>query len=490
MQDGFIDLEKAYAVNMHENVAELVPDVFFGHLLEMTPLHITQITQQRQKRDEKQINKSDSFQQKFIDPRTKVEIPTHLCNYKEVDAAEKNVFLRRQVEVSKLQMQEHSACLGAMLQLSTKQNDSTPQQRLDRQIYDSTENQRTQEKNLFLEKLREIYFKNNFYRFHWVSAAIDHFVRQIWKRRLIELHRNQKNCKYRLQTAFSIQKRTAEVKSKLIFRKTMGNVPESIDLNVEYIRQSSHNLLHEYNQRKNFGMPNTKLKDFLKTHDIDVVIPMSILRLLLIESSTESIFCVQIKDLSSNTSLDPKKQIVIDKPLPPLYLSGRDRCRKAAKYLVRSCFCKNSRNSFNIGENVEKKSPDEVEFKEFSGENVETNYNICHFDTFMERTSKKCLEEPNFSANKTYSVFEVSGPEDENDETTSKTLKVLIPAKQDAYIRCDDGETKFLNFSPKIEYQAEYGAEAMTKDELIREWCQIAFGLDSAVTKRGKSSCF
>uniref|UniRef100_A0A1B0D4J7 Uncharacterized protein n=1 Tax=Phlebotomus papatasi TaxID=29031 RepID=A0A1B0D4J7_PHLPP len=59
-----------------------------------------------------------------------------------------------------------------------------------------------------------------------------------------------------------------------------------------------------------------------------------------------------------------------------------------------------------------------------------------------------------------------------------EVCRILVKFHQDGVVLGDDGE-EAINFSLKIEYQTEFGAEEMTIEELIREWCQQTFNPNS-----------
>lgn len=471
---------------MHANESTNVPDVFYSHLLEMAPTHLTNIIQQSRSKDQAQKSASSVSVKKFVDPRTNVEIPTHLCDYKDVDPALKNKFLKNWICVSRLQQHEHAACLKAIPRLLDDQNRLSVDELLNRQLFESTACERIEEKHIFLEKLRTIYFTNNAYRYHLVPPAVDQFIKQIWKKRLIGIQRKLLGCKYRLHTALAIQTQPACIRVELVDQKHFGYVPEITNVDTNFIRQPLHCLIREYDHQRhsNFRrLQESALDQLSKTHEVDFVLPISILRLLLITPNNEWGFRMSVRE----SALSAKKQTVLEKPLPPSYLSGNERYRIASKYMVRSTFRQNTLHVLNRSDNIESKTSVETNVIECSSSGQsQVEYKAFDFDTYIEKFREKTPPKSFSTENKSYSIVEIHGC-GEDDESGPVRFKLLIPFKQDAYKRNVDGNIQFVNLSPKIEYQAEYGAEMMTKNELIREWADQYFRFNSVVTERGET---
>lgn len=470
------DMEDVYAVNMTEYKNRNPTDVFFCNLMECEPLHLKNVQTKNTNEDSEAVKTAPK---QFIDPRTGVEIPSHECNYKIKDLSARNIFLRKHIHDSKLRKHEHSACLNVLRYLEKPAAEVSLAEKKDRILFESTAAHRLEEKNLFLEKLKENF--DRFNRFHEVPPAINHFVMENWKRRLITMYRQLANIKYRIRTAISQQPPECTVKTEMIHRENFGNVPIITRENVEYFRQSSSNLTNAYHLRKNkIVVPAFKemVEKLVQEHGIDFVIPISVVKLLVSSKRGWSI-CMNVKDSAQSTVFNPRKEILFEKPLPKSYLSGNERHNNGAKYLIHSCLNRNPLHVFNHTEQIEKSTAiitEDMECDSKATDDIE--YKISTSEEFMKNHSKI---ETSY-ANKTFSIFNVNGYDNTEDE--SETFKILVPTKQAAYQKNDNGKIQFLNYSPKIEFQCEYGAEVMRKDELICEWCDLYFRPDT-ITERG-----
>lgn len=451
-------------------------DFFFCNLMNIDPLHW---------RPEHQNDSSEVEQfapRQFLDPRTGVEIPSHVCSYENVDLKTRNIFLTKYIQVSKLQRHEHSACLNALARLSVPETELSEEEKNDRLLFNSKAILRTEEKKAFLAELREHYFAELHKRFHSVPPSIEYFATQNWKKQLIMMHRQFMKAKFSLKTAILLQPSECVVSTNTVHQERLGCVPQMAGDNLEYVRQSFSNLMNTYNARKptrQLPAIKEKVKNLVQQHAVDFIIPMSVLKCIL-SSKTGWTFRMTVKESALSTVFYPKKAIVCEKPLPLPYLSGNDRYKKGAKYLLYSCFHANTSRVYDYNEKTERKiSPEAVE-GDYNAD-VTIEYKVANFDEFLRNHARV----DHSYGNMTFTIFDVKGHNDSDDTTDS--FNILVPTKQATYTKDCNDEIKFINLSPKIEFQAEYGAEMMTKDELISEWCELYFRPNTN-TKRGKQS--
>lgn len=457
-------------------------DAFFCNLLEIDPLLLEQKHEETSIQNEIEENQS----RQFPDPRTGVEIPSYECNYKNVDFEKRNFFLTHYIQASNLQKCEHVACLNALRRSKTTSNLSTDEQK-NQMIYESCATNRFEENTLFLEKLRQFYFEKLSKRFHDVPPSINYFVTQCWKKRLIAMHRRLANFKYRMRTAISLQSTQCTVKTNTLHQEHLGNVPEMRDNAIEYMRQSSSNLMNIYNRRKIsrlLPMIKNKMKELVQEHGVDFILPISILKAIVSGKKGWS-SCMSVKESAQSDTFNQKNEIIFEKPLPPIYLSGNERYKKGAKYVLQSCFNQNSLSVFNHNSQTEIKTnvDSQIQTRQIDDQINEPilntlEYKISKNDEFIVNHSKSECSYENMS----FSIIDVIGSE--NSDDGDETFRLLISAKQSAYKKDENGEIAFVNYSPKIEFQAEYGAETMRKDELIHEWCDLYFGPHTS-TERG-----
>lgn len=457
-------------------------DVFFCNLLDTDPYHLQHTHESTHSQD---VPADELVQSKFIDPRTGIEIPTHQCNHKDANFEKQNIFLKKYIQASSLSRAQHTACLNVMRGFKLRPESATDEQN-DKILYESSASNRLQEKQLFLDKLRENYFAQLSYRFHHVPPSINYFILQKWKKQLIEMHRRLANARYCMRTAISLQPSETTVNIKHFHQERLGCVPKMSGECIEYLKQSFPKLMNAYEQQKVKRISiavKEKVNELIEEHDVGFVIPISILKLIFNSSSKNDwLFCVTVRESAKSTPFHPQKEIIFEKPLPPTYLSGNERHRKGAKYLLYSCLNRNPSNFFNCKDQTESETgidtnmqAHEIESK-ISDENIE--YKIFNNDEFIKQYPKhECSFE-----NQTFTILEMGCDDAGNGD---ETFKILIPTKQAAYKKNkENGEVQFVNYSPKIEFQAEFGAETMTKDELLREWCDLYFRPKTS-TERG-----
>lgn len=452
--------------------------------MEIDPLHYTHIQQESKEPNEAECQTSAVKQ--FIDPRTGVEIPSHECNHQTVNLESRNIFMKNFIQTSKLQKHEHSACLSALHHLKKNPTALSMDEKANLLLYESTSALRLEEKCEFLNKLREHFLAKLSNRFHDIPPSIEHFVVQNWKRRLIEMHRRMTNVKYQIRTAMSLQSAECTVECDLIEQEHLGIVPKMNIESTGYLRQSCQNLNEAYNVRKNTCLKpliEEQLTELCDQHAIDFIAPISIIKCIL--GSRKGWCCLMsIQESEQSTMFNPKKKIVFNKPLPPTSLSGNERYKKGAKYLIRSCFNRNSSHVFSHSDCSEQKISDDTESNEcYAVPNLDIEYKIEKFDEFTKQHQKVAASKENMSFN----IFNLTGRN--NIDEYNETLRLLVPTKLDAYKTNDNGEVQLVNYSAKIEFQSEYGAEKMTKDELIREWCELYFR-PKTITERSELADF
>lgn len=461
-------------------------DVFFNHLHEIDPVHYNYLNQnQLQKESTTSTDTKANLPSKpLADPRTGVEIENYFCRYDYVDRTKYNIFLKNRIHVSHLNRIEHLACLQAIRSLSKSQDQLTTTEQSDRLTLESTEKHRTDEKELFLQKIQEHFIAKKSNRCHFVPAAVEYFISQIWKKKLIMLFREYDDNNYKLSTALTLTSHVADIQLKLIHQEHLGKVPGLERGIVCFVQESSVNLIKSYEQRKkSASLIKNKIEQIIDDHRIDYVIPISTLAVILCDD-TDWQFRINIED--GGSIFNPKNKITFEKPLPPTYLSGDTRYRKGAKYMLRSQLYKNLSKVFDHSKGKEISIDEKVEINGMQKEDCdkERNYKLYDFDQFMKNYHEKVpvTNETSYE-NATFAVFEISGCDDDE---INDTFRILVPSKQDAFGRNKNGEIEFMRFAPKIERQPEYGCEVMSKNELMYEWCQVAFR-PNTVIERGKS---
>lgn len=458
---------------MPEYHANNPTDIFFCNLLEIDPYHLQNMHEKVTSSNETERMSDELEPRKFLDPRTGIEIPSHECNHRNVNLEKRNIFLNNFIQASSMPKSQHIAGLNVMHGIASQQTTD------DQMLYDSSAPNRFEEKQLFLDKLREHYFAKLSQRFHTVPPSIDYFIIQKWKKQLIEMHRRLAGVRYCMRTGISLQPSPCAVKIEYLHQEHLGNVPKMSGKSIEYLRQSYSKLMNAYTQQKTtqlLATVRTKMNELIDEHGIDFVIPISTLKLILnISDKSDWLFCMTVRESGKSTPFHPKKEIIFEKPLPPMRLSGNERHHKGAKYLIYSCLNETS------AENCTENRAETLELQSRTGDPdvASIEYKICSNDEFIRQYPKQeCSYE-----NRSFTIIEISRCDDsENDE---EMFKILIPHKHAASTKNDEtGDIQFVNFSTKIEFQAEYGAEVMTKAELLEEWCNLFFRPETC-TERG-----
>lgn len=434
-------------------------DSFFTHVLEVDPLNL--LFDQRGMKNESSSDKIIPYP----DPRTNSEIPNQECSYQDCDISVQNIFMKNPLSRSMLTAEEHVACIEALQTINNGTGKLTPKQETCwEKLAECTE-----EKRQFLEELRTHFLEKLSHRAHEVPPQIEHFVVNVWKRKIVELHRTVGKAHIQLKTALILQCVDVDVHAKLIYGERHGQIRKTHD--VEYIRQSSAILQQTYKEQRNPTFSRyvkCKVAQLRQLYDVHFQVPLSIVRLLLCD---ESDWCVPITVHVSKTNaiFESDRVIIFEKRLPPCYRSGNARYRTGAKYAVRSCLARTVDDGC-----------DAIDINGGLAENATSTYKLNEFDEYLKLNQDKESKADAIKANKLLNIFEISGNVDEG---VTDTYRVLITSKQDAYKLCPNGEMVYINYSPKIELQAEYGGEIMTKNELIREWCDLYFRPNSIIER-------
>lgn len=466
---------------MTEYASKTIHDVFFNHLLEIDSIHYSRLGPDPQNETKNKQNTGDevSLPKTFADPRTGVEIHNYICCHRHINRTRQNIFMKYQIQVSQLNRYQQSACLNAMRCLSKNVDNLSTDEKGDRSIYEYTAQQRAIEKELFLARIRENFLATNSSRYHFVPPAIDSFVMQIWKQRLIMLHREMGDIHYSLSTALTLSAEPMIVEAKLIHQECKGIVPTIMNQDIQIVFQSCANLIKTYQECKSDAgtrWVQKMVKEKVGIHDIDIALPLSTLSLILCDE-TDWQFRLNVQDSASSTIFEQKKSIILEKPLPPLYLSGNARYRKGAKYLLRNRYGRVFKNRYSHTD--EKMDESKGLTTDSSRECAATNmshieYKVNPFDNFMEKFYENVPKANDSRENAKFSIFEISGTSD-RDDIDNETFRVLISSKQDVQREKGDGDPEFIHLAPKIERQPEYGCEVMTTNELLHEWCHSFF---------------
>uniref|UniRef100_A0A182TN57 Little elongation complex subunit 2 C-terminal domain-containing protein n=1 Tax=Anopheles melas TaxID=34690 RepID=A0A182TN57_9DIPT len=187
--------------------------------------------------------------------------------------------------------------------------------------------------------------------------------------------------------------------------------------------------------------------------DVSLVVPAGALTLLLnyAQNAQEQwTIPFQVKKMA-----DGRHVLIMDSRLPPTRLSTHARKVKAYKLLVKSftTFLASQKS------NTELDKSDATEEKD----TAEVRFRPLPFDEFMKQMAQKKTANETTRENRFYQPWKLKDQEEEH--------QLLVCYRQDCYESFRKMRV-FMNFSIKLEYQPEFGAEQMTLPELLQEWAR------------------
>lgn len=477
-------LEEPYHLDMRKNGEENLLDGFYNNLFEIDSAHLDEY--QRQKATQAAIEKKTNCEKQkraFPDPRTNMEIPSYVCDYRDQNLVDRNVLLNSFIHASRISADQQRMCLDAIDKLNVPENELSNEERVNRTTYEATQRWRDEEKRNFLVFLEDHYRKNVSHRCHTVRPAIDRFVLQKWKKRLITLHQRMSKQRYHKLSALHFAESTKQQISVSCVHEEQHGVIPSMTTNSSRLVQSIQNL-SKCSDRNHCAVRsefiNSKVEQLVQDHCINVVLPLSVIRILMHSHTRNWMLPLTIKCSVPENFFNNRKHAIFGKPMPPLYMNGYERNRNANKYLLRSCCYNNWHRVYDCNSKVISDPSEDVNSDE--RKEMDVKYELKEFDKYMQQFHSHRNNQPEIQtkfSNVTFSVFDLT-----SDETDEK-IRILVPSRHDAFKISDNGEPIFLNVSPKMEMQAEYGFEIMTNEELIREWSQQYFRPVS-VTERSK----
>lgn len=353
--------------------------------------------------------------------------------------------------------------------------------RSDIRTYAQLTNERTKEKTMFLEFVKSEFFKRNINNCHNLQPELNKFITKRWKdsiKNALTLNDNH----YHLQSAIPLNQSIDNDEFIIEFEKTVEEIGTVLAVNRNKYQSNAMQLscpFLEYFFPSDVEVVISR-GEFSSTESYDVVISLTTLTSILSYAKDISI------DWNVTFSLkkdDKKKVIVFDEILPQSSLGCLEKNRKAYKYGVTTAIVVPKKNEiFSFKENgfLKREPPiyDKSTTSILSCEPVST-YKACRFEEYL----KKCAD----------SISKVTQTADTNRIRRVWNIKrknvdycrLIIDSSQDFCEKQADGSAQFINLSPKIDYQCEFGAEQMSLLELISEWCELRFG-PKTITDRGK----
>lgn len=416
-----------------------------------------------------------------IDPRTGHAVSKLMYEYKSNSATVAKSLIS---DKSQFTLQEQRRCIDAIEKLHL--NLLTTAEETNREYYIAVAELRQQEKSTFSTRVQMHFDRTLSRRCTNVPSEKKEFIEAIWKKSVASAMQRFANRWYRIQTSIpltTIDSAKNPIDAKIIHTAEEGYVFKTSMANRKYLYKTADSLLNYYNAEKmsrNRQHIRDKCNVLANEFDCDVVLPLSSMCLLLdyaSNTSTNWMMEFVIENVPGSSVFERKCRIIIDRPLPRTTMTGPEMQKVAHKYLMRSVMTPHIEEVYSCDEKrVLRRTT-----KENHNSSEPMEYDCCLFDDYLAKVYAKHAELIQPKGNTMYKVCELRDRQDENTR-----LRVLVTSKQDGYqLNSNDQTIEYVNYSEKLEFQNEFGAEQMTKSELLREWCRCYFRPES-VTNRGK----
>lgn len=405
---------------------------------------------------------------------------------------------------SKMDKDIHLSCIRYLKSLEDPEEYAESQiNHSDREQYLSCEEIRKQEKTEFHEFVKNYFMTHLRQRILKIDVGMENVLIERWQKD-VENVKKKKQQNFQLQTALPLDYRlpeNAEVhleNQEEVLR--LGVVPRMIcDFSAAEtlkLEQKPEKLKSYMGVHVNFeGTEDERDSERIAQRDeeIDIILPLSSIEKLVngIKLSWNILFRIQ----ESAT----KKLCIVESPLPPLNMDTKHRNAEILTYSFEmevleeslqespllgtekpsETVKSNHQNLLKSPKDLDSDSDDEGQLiidesvEEELTEEIQQITQEVHKDLITEKTLNIPTSTEKSRRRAQNSLFRkctlTSGKE---------ICRILVKIHQDGVVLGDDTD-EAINFSLKIEYQTEFGAEEMTVEELIREWCQQTFNPSS-----------
>ncbi|XP_017889972.1 uncharacterized protein LOC108630910 isoform X2 [Ceratina calcarata] len=228
-----------------------------------------------------------------------------------------------------------------------------------------------------------------------------------------------------------------------------------------------------------------------------------------------------------------KNVIYIDKPAPPVARTVPEKNSWVYKYILKYYFtCTNDESNGESDDNIfgdnngdellaleeqyentlvkvkseppslikEEIKSSAVDEKSINADDNSTRNIVRSFSDNMSdvESLSKSVDVPNFNASKkyqgaknnssvSYKLFTIGPPQlsEQNElmKNVHKEYKILVRTKSDGYEVVENKLRKLLLLAPKLEHQLDFGAEAVTLEEALRQWISLIFRPDTCLAR-------
>lgn len=423
-------------------------DVFYAHLNEIDPIHNDEFS-------EEQIERSASV---YVDPRN--GLPVRKAVVTEDELYQLPSLFKFFSTKSTLNAAEHAICLKALLE-SRKiagLEDSVEKNYYTTEVlekYNSLKEKISNENKQYQDFVKNYFVSNNMYRKKEINLRLFSLFVDKWKREVDLFMENETDLishNYVLATAIPLKCDKSQIKDvtlKVSDENSSKRIAKSVFPNdtIKYRMNGVHFHLEKYynecrnDQRTKIEHPPTS------ADNVDVFIPITSL-LCIIQGYND-----ECDDWMIPITITDENKIFMDKNLPKTKIGSISRNNDIAMDVIKAIFVQRSDKNDEASSNVQQ--------SETSSSKVSC-YQIKAFDQFMEEYTRKNKSDVNEDLEVGNSV-EIST----NDGSLSLMVSCLVPDATE--------KENLVIFSPKLEYQPEFGEEQMSQCELIWEWVHLKF---------------
>lgn len=368
---------------------------------------------------------------------------------------------------------QHQSCLNAIAKLRNDTSDASISDRDDIRTYAQLSTEIANEKKRFLDFVKDEFDKRNI-KNCYLQPELNKFITKRWTESIEKVLASNKSG-YQLQSAIPISQSNCTDEIKVQHEKTIRQTGVVLAVNCKKynnpIRLSCAFLEDFFSNIADITVP---LDQLISNQSVDVVISLKTLTSLLTYATDLSTdWCVTF----TLTQCDNNKVIIFDELLPAS-LECLEKNRLAYKYSIKAAIAVPKKNEvFCFEENrfVER----EYELSTPSVlPDLPPTYKIWHYDEFLSKfTDPVSTNDSTADSNHIRRLWNI--------RHNNVDCRLVIDNSQDFCEKQTDGRVTFINLSPKMEYQCEFGAEQMSVSELISEWCELRFG-PNTITHRGK----
>jgi NMDA receptor-regulated gene protein 2 C-terminus len=446
-------------------------DVFYTNLNEIDHIHYDDHRRRQ--------SSGEQFTVLPIDPRT-----NSIVDRVQIDMTgqkQANSIFNKFPTKSKLNRGQQQTCLRALHRIHTPYEQLNQSEKANRDAYHQLLPKIDPENQEFNQFVRSYFMANLVARKRKISPPLNSFVENNWRRNVGKLLLAD-DQRYQLQSALPLTSDltpNAQVSVKFVETlKQTGWIPRSkfeiTHTTYSHLRRCLDQMSHLQDQKlkSQAACRNTLVDELLEDRDLDIITNLStLIQLCNFPDNTMTAWSVPFEIVGRE---DNASTIILQKPLPPLAMSTHSRNMKAHKYAFKSSFLHfQHKSAFSLERNLKLGDIPEltppVESKKRATREDEP-FRVQDFDEYLREVQKRLTPAENneFFSNTTCRLHELQ-------TELGDPLKMAVITHQDCCEKID-GQLVNLNLSLKLEFQPEFGAEEMSKAELIREWFRLRFG--------------